>query len=49
MAACDFDILFTFVWPGWEGIAHNTHIFLEALKNDDVKFPKPTNGKFYTL
>ena len=27
MAACDFNMLFTFVLPGWEGAAHDTHIF----------------------
>ena len=49
MAACDFDMLFTFVWSGWEGTTHDTRIFFEALKNDDVKFSKPPNGKFFTL
>ncbi|KAK9192711.1 hypothetical protein WN944_003404 [Citrus x changshan-huyou] len=49
MAACDFHMLFIFVWPGWEGTAHDTRIFLKTLKNDDVKFPKPANGKFFTF
>ncbi|XP_022843632.1 uncharacterized protein LOC111367135 isoform X2 [Olea europaea var. sylvestris] len=25
MVVCTFDMLFTFVWPGWEGTAHDTH------------------------
>ncbi|KAK9283380.1 hypothetical protein L1049_011622 [Liquidambar formosana] len=41
MAACDFDMLFTFVWPGWEGCAHDTRIFLNALRDPDLKFPHP--------
>ncbi|XP_022899282.1 uncharacterized protein LOC111412579 [Olea europaea var. sylvestris] len=31
MAVCSFDMLFTFVWPRWEGTTHDTHIFWEAL------------------
>ncbi|KAG5236718.1 protein ALP [Salix suchowensis] len=30
MAACSFDMQFTFVWAGWEGSAHDTRIFLEG-------------------
>ena len=41
MAACSFDMQFTFVWAGWEGSAHDTRIFLEAIDNPRVKFPKP--------
>ncbi|KAL5547993.1 hypothetical protein UlMin_003224 [Ulmus minor] len=40
MAACDFNMLFKFVWLGWEGSAYDTRIFLEALQNPDIKFPK---------
>ncbi|XP_060960618.1 uncharacterized protein LOC115723519 [Cannabis sativa] len=44
MAVCGFDMLFTFVWAGWEGTAHDTRIFLEALRNTNLNFPKPPNG-----
>ena len=27
MAACDFNMCFTFAWAGWEGTAHDTRIF----------------------
>lgn len=27
MAACEFDMCFTFTLPGWEGSAHDTRIF----------------------
>ncbi|KAG5243666.1 protein ALP [Salix suchowensis] len=41
MAACSFDMQFTFVWAGWEGSAHDTRIFLEAINSRSIKFPKP--------
>ena len=44
MAACDFDLLFTFVMTGWEGAAHDTRIFLDAIRRQSVNFPKPAPG-----
>jgi hypothetical protein len=44
IAACDFDLLFTFVMVGWEGAAHDTRIFLDAIRTDSVNFPKPPPG-----
>ena len=44
MAACDFDSLFTFVMARWEGAAHDTCIFLDAIRTDSVNFPKPPPG-----
>ena len=41
---CDFRICFTFVWAGWEGIAHNTHFFFFFWKLFERK-----NCDFYTL
>ena len=41
MAACNFDLLFTFVMAGWEGAAHDTRIFLDAIRQQSVNFPKP--------
>jgi hypothetical protein len=35
---------FTFVWAGWEGSAYDTQIFLEAINNPRIKFPKPLEG-----
>ena len=45
MVACSFDMQFTFVWAGWEGSAHDTLIFLEAIDNSNINFPKPPEGK----
>ena len=44
MVACSFDIQFTFVWAGWEGSAHDTRIFHEAIDSSIIKFPKPPEG-----
>jgi hypothetical protein len=44
MAACDFDLLFTFIMVGWEGAAHDTRIFLETIRTNSVNFPKPPPG-----
>ena len=44
MAACSFDMQFMFVWAGLEGSAHDTCIFLEAIDNSNIKFPKPLEG-----
>ncbi|XP_075634759.1 uncharacterized protein LOC142607218 [Castanea sativa] len=49
MAACDFDLLFTFVMAGWEGAAHDTRIFLDAIRRQSVNFPKPPLGKYYLV
>jgi len=35
---------FTFVWAGWEGSAQDTRIFLKAIDNPHIKFPKLPEG-----
>jgi len=44
MVACSFDMQFIFVWASWEGSAYDTQIFLEAINNPRIKFPKPLEG-----
>jgi hypothetical protein len=44
MAACSFDMQFTFVWAGWEGSAHDTRIFYKAIGNTNIQFPRPLEG-----
>ena len=44
MAACDFDMLFTFVLPGWEGSAHDTSIFPDTIRTQSNNFPNPPPG-----
>ncbi|WCJ24493.1 hypothetical protein M5689_006451 [Euphorbia peplus] len=47
MAACSFDMLFTFVLAGWEGTAHDSRLFQYAINKKEINFPKPPPGKYY--
>ncbi|GAV77292.1 Myb_DNA-bind_3 domain-containing protein/DDE_4 domain-containing protein [Cephalotus follicularis] len=49
MAACDFDMRFTFCWAGWEGSAHDTRIFYAVLRDPTLNFPHPPDGNLYNL
>ena len=44
MAACSFDMQFTFVWAGWKSSAHDTRIFYEAIGNINIQFMWPPEG-----
>ena len=35
LAACDFDMRFTYVLPGWEGTASDSRIIKNALSRED--------------
>ncbi|WOH14312.1 hypothetical protein DCAR_0933831 [Daucus carota subsp. sativus] len=39
--------IFTFVWAGWEGIAHDSRILAEVALNPDSGFPIPPPNKYY--
>ncbi|XP_060200766.1 uncharacterized protein LOC132629037 [Lycium barbarum] len=49
MTVCDRDTCFTFVWPGWEGIAFDARIFDQALGRQDLNFPHPLAGNYYLV
>jgi hypothetical protein len=49
MAACDFDLLFTFIMAGWEGSAHDTRIFLDVIRRPSANFSKPPLGIVFFL
>ena len=44
MAACDFDMCFTFVSAGWEGSMHDTRIFYNVVLDTSKNFPYPQGG-----
>jgi hypothetical protein len=44
MIVCDFHMRFTFVCAGWEGNAHDTRIFLEAIRKEELRFPPLSRG-----
>ncbi|KAH7841700.1 hypothetical protein Vadar_033186 [Vaccinium darrowii] len=47
LAACTFDLRFTYVLPGWEGTAYDSRIIKNALAREDkLKIP---NGKYYLV
>ncbi|GFP95360.1 hypothetical protein PHJA_001680300 [Phtheirospermum japonicum] len=39
MAACSFDMKFTFVWAGWEETAHDSRIFNEVIHRLTLNSP----------
>ncbi|XP_058181143.1 uncharacterized protein LOC131299574 [Rhododendron vialii] len=49
MAVCSFDMKFTFVYPGWEGSAHDGRVFMAAVSNLAYNFPHPPIHKYYVV
>ncbi|XP_024980897.1 uncharacterized protein LOC112517752 [Cynara cardunculus var. scolymus] len=47
LAICDFNMVFTYVWAGWEGIAHDARVLREVALNPTSGFPFPTPEKYY--
>ena len=45
MCACSFDMMFTFVYTGWEGTANDSRVFMDALNRPESGFPLPEEGK----
>ncbi|KAL4340384.1 hypothetical protein GQ457_08G015210 [Hibiscus cannabinus] len=52
LVACSNDMLFTFVCAGWEGTAHDTRVFVNAILSNRVEqlsFPMPSTSKYYVV
>ncbi|KAG8372299.1 hypothetical protein BUALT_Bualt12G0051800 [Buddleja alternifolia] len=49
IAACSFDLCFTFVMCGWEGTTNDSRIFFECITNPENKFPMPVGDKYYLV
>ncbi|GJZ33754.1 putative nuclease HARBI1 [Tanacetum coccineum] len=47
LGICDFNMMFTFVWAGWEGIAHDSRVLTEVAFNLNSNFPFPPPNKYY--
>lgn len=47
LGVCDFNMIFTYVMAGWEGIAHDSRILLETLADASAHFPVPPPDKYY--
>ncbi|XP_074359916.1 uncharacterized protein LOC141700042 [Apium graveolens] len=41
LGICNFKLIFTFVWAGWEGVAHDSRILTEVALDPDSGFPVP--------
>ena len=46
LAACDFDIRFRFILPGWEGSAHDSRILKDAMDGKGFVVPE---GKYWLV
>ncbi|XP_076932048.1 uncharacterized protein LOC143597426 [Bidens hawaiensis] len=49
LAICDFNMVFTFLVAGWEGVAHDSRILSESLTNANAPFPLPPPGTFSNI
>lgn len=47
MCVCDFNMMFTYVYSGWEGSAHDSKVLSDALTNPNAEFPWPSRGEYY--
>ncbi|XP_062103644.1 protein ALP1-like [Humulus lupulus] len=48
MATCSFNMMFTYVYAGWEGTTNDSRVLLDAIRKDD-NFPMPPPGKYYVI
>lgn len=50
MAACGFDMKFTYVLPGWEGTASDSRIIKDALvREDKLMIPKGRQVDYFHI
>ncbi|KAL2466789.1 Uncharacterized protein Adt_42640 [Abeliophyllum distichum] len=49
LAACDFNMCFTFVLPGTTGNVHDSRILARTIHSADINFLEPANGKYYLV
>lgn len=49
LAACDFNLCFTFVHAGWTGTTHDSRMLARSIHSPEIDFPHPAPGKFYLV
>ncbi|KAL0550168.1 hypothetical protein IC582_014671 [Cucumis melo] len=49
MCVYSFDMLVIYVMFGWEGLANDSRILLECIKNPENKFPMPKRDQYYLI
>ncbi|XP_050218414.1 uncharacterized protein LOC126669111 [Mercurialis annua] len=47
LGICDFDMIFTFVWAGWEGVAHDSRVLTKTMREPSNNFPFTPHDKYY--
>ncbi|GAV71724.1 LOW QUALITY PROTEIN: DDE_4 domain-containing protein, partial [Cephalotus follicularis] len=47
LGICDFNMIFTFVYAGWEGVAHDSRVLTEVMAAPSNNFPFPPPSKYY--
>ncbi|GAV75064.1 LOW QUALITY PROTEIN: DDE_4 domain-containing protein, partial [Cephalotus follicularis] len=47
LGICDFNMIFTFVYAGWEGVAHDSRVLIEVMTEPSNNFPFPPPNKYY--
>ncbi|XP_060204178.1 uncharacterized protein LOC132632317 [Lycium barbarum] len=47
LGICDFNMGFTYVYAGWEGVAHDARVLTEIISNPENGFPFPPSNKYY--
>lgn len=49
LAACDFNLGFTFVLTGTKENAHDARILVHAIHSREIHFPLQAPGKYYLM
>ncbi|XP_060672781.1 uncharacterized protein LOC125420021 [Ziziphus jujuba] len=49
LCACNFNMMFTFVYAGWEGTTNDSRVFVDAITTSENKFPLPKEGEYYVV
>ncbi|XP_022891788.1 uncharacterized protein LOC111406631 [Olea europaea var. sylvestris] len=49
LAACDFNLCFTFVHAGWTRTTHDSRMLARSIHSPEIDFPHPAQGKFYLV
>ncbi|XP_028960617.1 uncharacterized protein [Malus domestica] len=49
MLACSFNMMFTYVYTGWEGTANDSRVLMDAITREENRFPMPQEGKYYVV
>lgn len=47
MTVCSHDMLFTFMYAGWEGTTNDSRVFYDVVVRPENKFSVPVGGKLF--